>query len=359
MSALHLPIKVRNTHEDKDLRELLKSIRHLIWPSLYVPDLPLTLQHLTMGTSNRVFKCTVDGCPEVAVVRINGESASLLVDRGAELEMIRRLSDSREGAHLYATFENGYVLEYIRGEVLQPEDLCNPFFYTEIAKKIARLHSIEQPQGACVPERRGVWKTIHKWLAIADEKIINQNSREHLATVTCEIAEYEAFLEKEYATTSLVFCHNDINHANILCNHKKPEEGAPSITFLDLEYAGFDYRGFDLGNHFCEWAGLRLEFERYPNVEQRSDFLRHYLQTLGSSNVEAELPALLVECERFAQVSHLLWHVWSLILAHNPNKATDFDYDLYAAKRWGEYLRRKAEVREVTYRAQNDRAVAS
>jgi thiamine kinase-like enzyme len=27
-----------------------------------------------------------------------------------------------------------------------------------------------------------------------------------------------------------------------------------SLVLIDLEYACWSYRGFDLGNHFCEWA---------------------------------------------------------------------------------------------------------
>lgn len=28
-----------------------------------------------------------------------------------------------------------------------------------------------------------------------------------------------------------------------------------SIQFIDYEYSCYNYRGFDIGNHFCEWAG--------------------------------------------------------------------------------------------------------
>lgn len=77
-----------------------------------------------MGTSNRVFKCSVleNNCDDV-LLRVYGESASLLVDRDHELAMISRLSDSNVGAHLYASFENGMcsfilnklqILDYVR-----------------------------------------------------------------------------------------------------------------------------------------------------------------------------------------------------------------------------------------------------
>lgn len=213
---------------------------------------------------------------------------------------------------------------------------------------------------------------MHKWLDMAYKHTTDQ-TKEHLVLVSKEIVEVETFLEQEYGRSTLVFCHNDLNHANILYNGMQHLTIAvliyfteshipPIITFLDLEYTDYDYRGFDLGNHFCEWSGLELNFAFYPTEEQRRDFLqyvtllrdsvinavRYYLLHLnGVPPTDVELSNLLIECERFAQVSHLLWHVWSLVLADSPNKATNFDYSLYGGKRWAEYLRRKVQLRDV------------
>ena len=32
-----------------------------------------------------------------------------------------------------------------------------------------------------------------------------------------------------------------------------------SITFIDLEYGGPNFRGFDIGDFFCEFAGKNCE----------------------------------------------------------------------------------------------------
>jgi hypothetical protein len=30
---------------------------------------------------------------------------------------------------------------------------------------------------------------------------------------------------------------------------------ADEVHFIDYEYGNYSYRGFDIGNHFCEFAG--------------------------------------------------------------------------------------------------------
>lgn len=41
---------------------------------------------------------------------------------------------------------------------------------------------------------------------------------------------------------------------------------ADSIQIVDFEYGGFNFVGFDLANHFCEYAGFDFDLDRwYPN----------------------------------------------------------------------------------------------
>jgi thiamine kinase-like enzyme len=46
----------------------------------------------------------------------------------------------------------------------------------------------------------------------------------------------------------VVFCHNDLQENNILYNKEREE-----LHFIDFEYAKYNHRGFDIGNHFCEY----------------------------------------------------------------------------------------------------------
>lgn len=47
----------------------------------------------------------------------------------------------------------------------------------------------------------------------------------------------------------IVFAHNDLQENNILHNATTHE-----LHFIDFEYSNYNYRGFDFGNHFCEWT---------------------------------------------------------------------------------------------------------
>ena len=48
----------------------------------------------------------------------------------------------------------------------------------------------------------------------------------------------------------VVFCHNDLLLANVIYN-----EGKHTVTFIDYEYADYNYQAFDIANHFAEFAG--------------------------------------------------------------------------------------------------------
>ena len=50
----------------------------------------------------------------------------------------------------------------------------------------------------------------------------------------------------------MVFCHNDLQEGNVL-RHSDVKGGRQRLTLIDFEYCSYNYRGFDLANHFCEW----------------------------------------------------------------------------------------------------------
>lgn len=50
-----------------------------------------------------------------------------------------------------------------------------------------------------------------------------------------------------------MFCHNDLQEGNILMKENEPS-GGRSLCLIDYEYCSYNYRGFDLANHFVEWT---------------------------------------------------------------------------------------------------------
>lgn len=63
----------------------------------------------------------------------------------------------------------------------------------------------------------------------------------------------------------VTFCHNDMQEGNILLrqNMRKPE-----LVLIDFEYCSYNYRGFDIANHFVEWQ-YDYTASEYPFFHER------------------------------------------------------------------------------------------
>uniref|UniRef100_A0A915A6A1 ethanolamine kinase n=1 Tax=Parascaris univalens TaxID=6257 RepID=A0A915A6A1_PARUN len=73
--------------------------------------------------------------------------------------------------------------------------------------------------------------------------------------------------------TRIVFCHNDLLIQNILY-----DSNTGKVSFIDYEYAGFNYQGFDIANHFCEYAGVQnVDYSLCPSIEEKRSWIIQYL----------------------------------------------------------------------------------
>lgn len=91
------------------------------------------------------------------------------------------------------------------------------------------------------------------------------------------------------------------------------------VSLSDFEYCSYNYRAFDIANHFVEWVYdythkeypfFTINEENYPNESQRLRFIMEYL---AERNLEEDPKKLLREVELFTLVSHLLWTLWSFV----------------------------------------------
>lgn len=98
------------------------------------------------------------------------------------------------------------------------------------------------------------------------------------------------------------------------CPHVVQDSDASTMQFIDFEYARWSHRGFDLGNHFNEYAGFECDYTRYPEKEHIAFFMQHYLAE-GEANEPvslaqtpsgiAKLPAIKLTTVRMASVLHI------------------------------------------------------
>ncbi|KAE8654525.1 putative ethanolamine kinase [Hibiscus syriacus] len=135
----------------------------------------------------------------------------------------------------------------------------------------------------------------------------------------------------------VVFAHNDLLSQNLMLND---EQEKPYI--IDFEYGSYNYRGFDIGNYFNEYAGYDCDYSLYPSKDEQCQIFSHYLQPEKPYEIrvsENDLEALYVEANTFMLASHIFWPLWAIIQARMS--PIDFDYIEYFFSRYNEYKKQK------------------
>jgi choline kinase len=105
------------------------------------------------------------------LLRIYGPQVEHLIDREAELQILRRLARKRIGPRLLGTFTNGRFEEFFHAQTLTPKDLRVPDTSKQIAKRMRELHEgIE-----LLPQEREegpfVWRNWDKWVERCEQVI--------------------------------------------------------------------------------------------------------------------------------------------------------------------------------------------
>eukprot|EP00741_Cyanophora_paradoxa_P020817 tig00021312_g20096.t1 len=209
--------------------------------------------------------------------------------------------------------------EFVPYRSLRPEEMADPTLAPLIARSLARLHRTDVP----LPAGDALWPTIQRWLEIARGcEFTRDDQRAALAAVDLpavarEVEELRGALAA--VPSPLVFAHCDLLSGNILLH-----DGTKHMYIIDYEYGKGAPRGFDIGNHFQEYAG----FEPY------------FLEATGREATGTELDEMYREVTRWGLLAHVYWGVWAVVQARHS--AIDFDYLSYAKLRLDEYRRQKA-----------------
>lgn len=110
------------------------------------------------------------------------------------------------------------------------------------------------------------------------------------------------------------------------------DEKNNALRFVDFEYGSYNYRGFDLANHFCECCGFECEWENFPTAEEQKRFGRAYLTAAdGKTPTDEQVEALYTEVQPYIAASHFFWGIWALVQA--KFSVVDFDYLGYGHER--------------------------
>ncbi|XP_036918419.1 choline kinase alpha isoform X3 [Sturnira hondurensis] len=281
------------------------------------------------GLSNMLFQCSL---PDT-VATVGDEPRKVLLRLyGAILKMSRRLDT---------------------------EELSLPAISAEIAEKMAAFHGMKMP-----------FNKEPKWLFGTMEKYLNQVLRIKFTGETkarqlhrflgynlpSELRNLRSLLES--TPSPVVFCHNDCQEGNILLLEGREESETQKLMLIDFEYSSYNYRGFDIGNHFCEWMYdytyekypfFRANILKFPTKKQQLHFISSYLAAFPSEsgNLSNEEKAvmeeeMLVEVNRFALASHFFWGLWSIVQA--KISSIEFGYMEYAQARFDAYFDQKKKL---------------
>ncbi|EPS66866.1 hypothetical protein M569_07911, partial [Genlisea aurea] len=303
-------------------------------------DSDFSLETVSGGITNLLLKVSIrekQDSTAVITVRLFGPNTEYVVNRERELQAIPYLSAAGFGAVLLGVFGNGMVQSFIDARTLTPSDMRSPKLAAQIAKHLRRFHSVQVP-GSKEPQ---LWNDISKFFGRASTlKFDDAEKQKTLESISFTEIDQEIDQLKQLTSrfdAPVVYAHNDLLSGNLMLNDDEEK-----LYLIDFEYGSYNYRGFDIGNHFCEYAGYECDYGLYPNEDEQYLFFRNYLNPDNPTQVsDSELEALHVETNTFMLVAHLYWALWAVIQA--KVSPIDFDYLGYFILRYNEYKRRKAQ----------------
>ncbi|XP_031995127.1 choline/ethanolamine kinase isoform X1 [Hylobates moloch] len=223
------------------------------------------------GLSNLLFRCSLpDHLPSVGeeprevLLRLYGAILQGVDSLVLESVMFAILAERSLGPQLYGVFPEGRLEQYIPSRPLKTQELREPVLSAAIATKMAQFHGMEMP---FTKEPHWLFGTMERYLKqiqdLPPTGLPEMNLLE-MYSLKDEMGNLRKLLES--TPSPVVFCHNDIQEGNILLLSEP--ENADSLMLVDFEYSSYNYRGFDIGNHFCEWV-YDYTHEEWPFYKAR------------------------------------------------------------------------------------------
>uniref|UniRef100_A0A4W4H396 ethanolamine kinase n=1 Tax=Electrophorus electricus TaxID=8005 RepID=A0A4W4H396_ELEEL len=357
-----------------------KEFLHGAWKSIDEDDFQITV--IRGGLSNSLFLCAlpeeagVGDEPRNVLLRLYGAILQMSCNKGEsrqsnkidfqgaeamvlESVMFAILAERQLGPKLYGIFPQGRLEQYIPSRKLNTEELRIPSISAEIAEKIARFHQMRMPFNK---EPKWLFGTMKKYMSQVQRLTFTRET--HLRKFTClmshnlpqEMESLRCLLES--TPSPVVFCHNDLQEGNILLLSGHDDTDKQKLMLIDFEYSSYNYRGFDIGNFFCEWMYdyncdtspfFKASTNNYPTKDEQMYFIKTYLsesdsglENLSDEDQQKLREDMLVEINRFALASHFFWGLWSMIQA--KISTIEFGYLDYAMARFSAYFELKKKL---------------
>ncbi len=305
----------------------------------------LRTKHFGNGVTNFLIGIYKEGDTEdVVLVRVYGNGTEKFIDHDAELHHMEVLYAHGCGSNIYAKFHNGIAYALIPGRALTRDQVREPRVAKMIAENMARMHKIVPHTIISETNRSSkLWTMMKKFLSLApdgadgfDDLTLRQRAIDagvvSKVNLMREISTMESALKN--CASPVVFCHNDLIYSNVILL-----PGGDEVRFIDYEFSMDNYQAFDVAQHFTGMVGIEGELDLdsyYPGKAFQIEWIKHYLTAYNGRDPERnELEAAYNLVCKFSVCSHLLWSIWSLLMA--PISTFDFDYIHFHCQRMKAY----------------------
>ncbi|MFT7243838.1 MAG: thiamine kinase-like enzyme [Candidatus Azotimanducaceae bacterium] len=197
------------------------------------------------GTGNQSYR--VDFADESLVLRLNGDSERLGVDRATEKQVLAAISNSGIGAQTRLWQERYLVVDFVANH--------GQATAVSVAAAMGKLHQLPVPPGPINFTDTPAWtpaQTVRDYLAQSTD--VEPLFSDHLG-----------FLEAcNWSSMTQAICHCDLNPNNIL----QPTAGG--AVFIDWEYARVGPTAYDIAvyaqTHHLDVVELNEFLDHYPGA---------------------------------------------------------------------------------------------
>ena len=292
----------------------------------------ISIIYFSEGITNKII-CATNAKNNFKVnVRTYGAYTEYIIDRDMELIVM----DNSPKIKIYGTFLNGLIYSYFEGRTINIGDLIDLKTFRQTAQAIAGHHKLSPP----IKKVPILFITLRKWLTNVPLEYSDPEKKPYDIN---KIKEELSFMEENLKNRSdVVFCHNDLLLKNFIKNDK-------SVELIDFEYSGYNYRAFDLANHFNEWCGFDLVWDNFPSEDTQRRFFKEYFEAFydnkkNESDLGKEIDKMIEDVKWFDLASNFYWGTWALIQA--ALSSIDFNYCDYGRLRFKRYFEIKKKLLE-------------
>lgn len=290
----------------------------------------------TNGLTNTLHKVTNTKNGRVVAVRIFGNKTEVFIDRMRERKIQRHLCAQGFAKNVYAYFNGGQIEDWLDGNVLTIEELRSLKYSEAIAQEMRKMH--QSPGQAELylalnptAKRDGdiklesmLWPQLWNFYGFCLDHI---KELQPIVGSHFNIEDLKPMMERlqrmcNAVNSPVVLCHGDLLNDNIIIHP------SGKLSFIDYEYCCFMERGFDIANHFEEFAYVECDFSHIPSEEDQRKFILHYI---GEAATDKRIADLYKEIQPFFMAAHFYWGLWGLMRC--VLSRGDFDFSHYTISR--------------------------